>query len=387
MKDHAILRGLCLLQVVEPCKDGVFIHVDGLIRYLVSRDVPVHLAYSSVRSSDHLPRLVEFIRGAGGGVVDLTVSNGPGWRDLSAIRKLSGLIQSSGANVVHAHSSKAGGLARLLRMSRFCPPVVYTPNAYFGMHGSPNWSTRMFWAIERVLARCSMTINVSHDEAAFGQQRFGVRPDRQTVIPNAVDIHRYHPPSEEERICARSLFQLENDSIVLGVMARDSEQKDLGTLYRAFAAVAARQPKLRMLHVGQGNMDSLIAELGIAKRVSRVEYLADTTSFYHSIDALALSSLFEGLSIAALESLASGLPLILTYAPGNRDFFRLGLSHIWSAPVRDVTRFGAAIHSWLLDRSKSRDSNHREIACREFDPEVCYGRILELYKRINRSSD
>ncbi len=165
-------------------------------------------------------------------------------------------------------------------------------------------------------------------------------------------------------------------------MARDSVQKDLPTLYRAFAIATRAHPELRLLHVGLGQMEPLIRELGISDRVVRVEYLADTTPFYQACDALGMSSLFEGHSIAVLEALSSGLPLILSDAPGNRGFFKLGLSHIWNAPVKDVARFAEAIVQWIEDRPAHRPSNHREIAVREFSPESCYGRILELYQRL-----
>jgi glycosyltransferase involved in cell wall biosynthesis len=163
-------------------------------------------------------------------------------------------------------------------------------------------------------------------------------------------------------------------------MARASKQKDLETLYRAFAIVVRETPDLYLLHVGHGDMSELLGELEIADRVIRVDYLADTSAFYHAIDVLALSSLYEGLSFAILEALAAGLPLVITDVPGNRDFLRLKLSHIWSSPAQDVGAFSRAIKGWLIDRATRRPSNHRELACKKFSFDVCYGRILELYE-------
>jgi hypothetical protein len=66
-----------VLTVVEPGVGGVFRHVEGLCRFLFSRGVTVHLAYSSLRGSEALGELIEAVRGRGGQTLDLRVGNAP----------------------------------------------------------------------------------------------------------------------------------------------------------------------------------------------------------------------------------------------------------------------------------------------------------------------
>ncbi len=103
-----------VLQVVEPGVDGVFRHVEGLVDYLHARDVSVDLAFSSRRGSDRLTRLVERVRERGGEALDLQVGNAPEPGDLAAVLSLVRAIRRRKPSVIHAHSSKAGALVRML---------------------------------------------------------------------------------------------------------------------------------------------------------------------------------------------------------------------------------------------------------------------------------
>ena len=73
-----------VLQVVEPGVDGVFRHVEGLTRFLSGHGVQVSLAYSDVRGSQGLRRLVDEVRLSGGKTLNLAVGNKPSLIDVFA---------------------------------------------------------------------------------------------------------------------------------------------------------------------------------------------------------------------------------------------------------------------------------------------------------------
>ena len=372
-----------VLQVVEPGKDGVFRHVEGLCDYLLTRgDVRVSLAYSDVRASDRLPLLVGRIRAAGSEAVNLRVSNVPQPADLLAYFRLLRLCWRERPDIIHAHSSKAGALARLLRFGGVRVPIIYTPNAYFGMGARKTVLAGLFDVAEHLLSRIGYTINVSSDEAEFARTRIGIPSRRQFLIYNAIDTRAFHRPSHEEKARARKQFGLPEHALVLGCVARDSFQKNLQLLYRAAAAIMTRREDVWLLHVGEGDMTALTDELGLAARVIRVSYLSDTTPFFHAIDAFAMSSRYEGLSFAIIEALGSDRPVIITNVPGNREFLTLGLSHVWSAPNEDLPGFTAAIQSWIDDLPAKRPCNHQNIASTLFSYDACYGAIRRTYDRL-----
>ena len=93
-----------VLTVSEPGLDGVFRHVEALVHYLVQQGVEVDLAWSSVRPSDELFALVDFVRDHGGHDVDLAVGPRPGPRDGLALARLWALAGRRQPDIVHGLS-------------------------------------------------------------------------------------------------------------------------------------------------------------------------------------------------------------------------------------------------------------------------------------------
>ncbi len=377
-----------VLQVVEPGVDGVFRHVEGLTRFLAARGIGVSLAYSDVRGSDGLRRLVSEVVASGGRTLNLAVGNKPSLADVFAALKLHRLIQELAPDVLHAHSSKAGGLTRLPFVVARGTPVFYTPHAYYGMAGRSGAGPWMFDRIESVLSRRGTTINISRDEAEFARARLGVPAHRQRVIHNPVRTDKFRPASAEEKQAAQAALGLPAGAIAIGTVGRMCFQKDPETLYRALGPLLRRRPELHLLHLGEGELHEdlkrLCAAMMIERQVHFCGYAEDPLGFYHALDALAMTSRYEaGWPIVILEALACGLPIVSSRAPGTADIGKAGLSHCWTARAGDVAGFEVAFNALLEDHPRARPNNHRQIVLSRFSPEACYGAVLGEYREAS----
>lgn len=374
-----------VLHVVEPGRDGVFCHVESLALSLLRRGNQVSLGFSSVRGSERMKDLTNVIKLSGGYVMDLCVGNAPQPGDARALARLISLVRQSAPDIIHCHSSKAGIIGRVAGIL-MSVPTVYTPNAYYGMGGKRGVCTLLFNRLERFFASFGHTINVSEDEAAFARERLGVKWSQQTVIPNAINTESFKPASDEHKSELRCKEGLPVDSIVFGSLGRLSHQKDPLTLYRAFEIIAHKYPTVYLSHLGTGELErecmDWIRNSGLHKRIVRTDCSPETSDYYRGLDVFVMSSRYEGLSIAVLEALASDLPLVLTDVPGNRDFFSLGLSHVWTAPPESPDLLAAAMEACLLDLKHSRTRNHRAVALEKFSEEACYGKIINLYQEV-----
>ncbi|WP_397380511.1 glycosyltransferase [Prosthecobacter sp.] len=374
-----------ILLVTEPGVDGVFRHVEALASFLMERGHRIHLAYSDVRGSDRLTQLVAKVSAAGGKTVNLAVSNAPGPGDVAALLKLRRLVTEARPDVIHAHSSKAGALARALVCLGVRQPVFYTPHAYYGLSGKGGMKSRVFNAIETVLGRIGTTINLSEGERAFARDSLKIPQARLRLIANPVDCVRFRPADAAKRKEIRAALGVPEDAILLGSVGRLAFQKDPPTLYRAFAKACQKRPELWLYHLGEGELSAecaaLADQLGIRSRIVRQTYLSEPLSFYQALDGMILTSRYEGLSFAVLEALACDLPVILSQVPGNNDFTAMGLSHCWSAGKEDVDGFAEVIGQWAQDCGLGRASNHREIAESRFSQEACFGAIVREYEQ------
>ena len=317
--------------------------------------------------------------------MNLQVKNTPQFQDISACIRLLDLVRRTTPDVIHCHSSKAGILGRVAGFSAGIP-VAYTPNAYYGMRNRKGGLTLFFNFLERVFANWGHTVNVSHDEARFAREILHVPPHRQSIIPNGVDTTRFKPADLPAKLSARKRFGLPEEAFIIGTLGRLSFQKDPLTLLEAFARIAGNKSDVFLAHLGTGNLaptfDARLSDLGLTSRYKRIDYLSEPSAFYHTLDLFTLSSRYEGLSIAVLEAMASGLPLVLTDSPGNRDFFGLGLSHLTTAPPENPLALAEAFKHAMDSIQIANATNHREIAIRNFSEELCFGRILDLYNLL-----
>ncbi len=378
-----------ILQVFEPGVDGVFRHVEGLVEFLLNQeDWRVGIAYSSVRSSDGLLQLVDRVQAAGGPTLDLKIGNAPGLYDFQALHRLRSLMKSFRPDVVHAHSSKAGGLARLPFVLPKTP-TFYTPHAYFGMGPRKGFKSHVFNVIERILAPHAITLHVSQEEADFAKDTLRLPNRFETPITNGVDVARFRPPKNlDEKHQAKQTFGIPSDAWVIGSIGRLSFQKDPESLTQAFAIFRKRFPDrpLRLLHACSGSpneftaIQSLASTLGIASDVVYPGYRKEPQAFFHAMDAFCLTSRYEGMPLTAIEAIASGLPLVLTDAPGLHCFGtpQFQLNQIYYGEKENAISIANAMAECL--QHTEFENNHRLMAVKHFSNEQCHARIMAFYK-------
>ena len=377
---------LRVLLVVEPGVDGVFRHVEQLSRFLLARpDVETHLAYSSVRGSPELHALVRLFERHDARTLDLRTSNAPRAGDLWAFVQLRRLAAAVQPDVIHAHSSKAGVLARALAWTGIRARYFYTPNAYYQMYGPLDLKKRFFMAVERWFARTGTTLHVSRSEADYGRRMLGLLPEKQRSIPSGVDCERFRPATDPaEKAALRSRFGLPPEAWVLGTVARYSDQKDPLTLYRAVLELLSSMPGVYFAHAGKGELVPAVTELlraappTVRARILQLESCDDLPGFYRMLDVFVLPSRYEGFALALLEAVASGLALILSDCPGNTDLKGLGLDDLlWTVPG-DVAGLAAQMRARVLRGPCA--SNHRQTALKHFQRDVGYREVLRLYR-------
>lgn len=135
-----------------------------------------------------------------------------------------------------------------------------------------------------------------------------------TDIPNAVDAGFFCPGDSD----FRTRTGISRDETMFLYVARFQDFKNHGLLLKAFAAFLREQPRARLVLVGEGPLQRRFvqeaAALGISDKVlfmGKVSY-SELPDIYRAADIKVISSDFESFCFAALEAMASGLPIITT---------------------------------------------------------------------------
>ena len=146
-----------------------------------------------------------------------------GASDLKAIKAVRKLIRKYNPDIVYAHSSKAGAIARVadIGLKNHC---VYNPHGWaFNMRCSAR-KKAMYTAIERVAAPfCDKIICISDAEKRSALDRRICREDKLQVIFNGVDIEAYE--NGVHGAVTRKDLNIQEDAFVVGMVGRMSPQK------------------------------------------------------------------------------------------------------------------------------------------------------------------
>ena len=258
--------------------------------------------------------------------------------DLVAVQQLRGLL--GGADVVHAHGLRAGGLAvlalRTLRAPR--PPLVVTLHNALLAGGAVALAYR---ALERLVARgAAVVLGVSAD-LEQRMRELGARRVAHAVVPAPVLDRSMH-----DRSTIRSAVGADGQLVV--TVGRLAEQKGLPVLLDAAGLLTRRSPAPLFVVAGDGPMEEAlqrrIADEGLPVRlIGRRDDVADLLA---AADVVVVPSSWEGQPLVVQEALRAGAPLVATAVGGIPAL--VGDAAVL-VPYADATALAAAVAALLDD--------------------------------------
>ena len=234
------------------------------------------------------------------------------------------------------------------------------------------WRIKMIgWSMRLLYPLADIRLCVSRDVAADLAAISGLKPDLFEAVYNPVPVRTGKPTAEVEAQWKG------RGRRILSVGALKA-QKNHALLLRAFAILYKRKPA-NLIILGKGecrpSLEQMIVELGIGDAVSMPGFALDSTPYYASADAFALSSDFEGFANVLVEAMAAGLPIVSTDCrSGPREVLDEG-KYGWLVPVGDAEALAVAMEQALADPP---DRELLMIRAQEFRPEIAVERYLEL---------
>jgi glycosyltransferase involved in cell wall biosynthesis len=167
-------------------------------------------------------------------------------------------------------------------------------------------------------------------------QRRKVCARRTEVIYNGVDLEHWKAGSSDAAIALRKVLGFSETDLVVGMSAVLRPEKNPLQLVDAIALARRRGIAARALLIGDGPMRPAIeahaARLGLARDVVITGFQQDVRPLLAACDALALCSHSEAFSLAALEALALGRPVVHAQVGGAAEMIEPGRNGYLFAP-------------------------------------------------------
>jgi glycosyltransferase involved in cell wall biosynthesis len=289
--------------------------------------------------------------------------------DLGAARELRRLFAEHRPDVVHAHSSKAGVLARAAAKAAGVKAVFYTPHGYGFLQKDRSPSARFFYkTVEKAAALLGTTIACAPGEAAAAAVLAGGRP-----------VHT---------VCDAYLGEfreaLPHDGLVVGSCGRLAYARDPDAWILLAQRLTDSRNGLRCVWIGGGEDEErirgLLVNMNLQGRAELTGWLAasEARERLRSLDLFVHYSRWDALPNAVLEAMAAGLPVVASDNSGNRD-----------AVVDGVTGFIVKSEVELLERCQQLIDDKplrlklgaagRERVAREFSLERMIAGLSRLY--------
>ena len=294
------------------------------------------------------------------------------WTDLRALREIRSALAELRPELIAAHSSKAGILARVAARS-IRVPVVFTVHGWAFTPGVPPLEAALYRRVERMVGPlASRIITVSEYDRRLGLEARIAPPDRLVTVHNGMPDVAAELRADPSRTPAR-----------LVMVARYGAQKDHPTLLRALTSLRHLPWELDLVGDGpaRGETEALALELGLRERVHFLGQRKDVDRLLAGAQVSLLITNWEGFPLSILEAMRAGLPVVASDVGGVAESVRDGETG-FLVPRGDVEALRDRIERLLTDPALRvrLGGSGRERFIRDFTLDVSVARTLAVYR-------
>jgi glycosyltransferase involved in cell wall biosynthesis len=321
--------------IVRPSKGGAFIHVRQLCAALTERGHDVFLVGPHAERRSEVQATVVPI------AIGRPISPGP---DLRAVVAFARHVRQVRPDIVHAHGSKAGVVARVGRAAFPGTPLVFTPHLYaFDNYFARPAQRRAYLAIERALApAATRVIGVCESERRLAAQ---IGPANRTrTVHNGVEpvsLQTVHPV----------LSELRAEGPVISTVAELRESKGVLTLIEAMRRLHDDMPDVRLAIAGDGVerplVEARVRELGLENVIRLLGATRGPDAVLAGSDAFVNPAYAEAFPYTVIEAMSAGLPVVATDVGGTREALEGGAGIL--VPPKDPVALALALRELLAD--------------------------------------
>jgi glycosyltransferase involved in cell wall biosynthesis len=295
--------------------------------------------------------------------------------DLAAAFKIQSLNKEFDFDLIHAHSSRALGIAWLASALFSLPPHIETRRLETTV--AHNLLGKKKYASAKAHIANSETVKE-------GLLESGIPGETIIVIPSGIDLQRIQNTPPDWQLIQS--LGLDPARPIIGNVGALSPQKDQRTFIRSAALVHEAHPQAQFVIAGEGELreylTELITELELEETVVLAGFQQNIFGLMKTFDIFVLTSLYEGLCGTILQAMACEIPVVSSPVKGSRQILFDGDTCLIAA-MEDPGDFAEKI-AHLLDSPDLQErltDGGREIAP-QYDYAGLSQRTYELYREV-----
>ncbi len=246
-------------------------------------------------------------------------------QNIKAYWQLKKLLKKEQISVIHCHNPMGGVLGRLAAMHQRKVFTIYTAHGFHFYDGAPMINWLLYFTAERLLAKCTDCLITINREDYIRAGRFHLRKGGLVEkIPGVgVQTERFANKTGIREQVRQELGIGEDIFFILSV-GELNQNKNHAVILKALSMIEDEHIYYGIC--GRGYMEEELrktaSELGLAERVFLFGFRNDIPRILSAADCFTFPSKREGLGIAALEAMATGIPLITSDCRGTREYMK-----------------------------------------------------------------
>ena len=273
--------------------------------------------------------------------------------NLKAYSQLKALIDEEKFDLIHCHTPVGGILTRLAAIAsrkKNKTKVIYTAHGFHFFKGAPVINWLIYFTAEKLCSYFTDTL-ITINKEDFNNAENKLNAKKVCYVPGVgVDTaFFYENAGKREELLGE--ISADKDSVILLSVGELSDRKNHSVSIKALSQI--RNDNVHLVIAGTGEKReeflSLAKDLGVNGRVHLLGFRTDIPALLKSADIFLFPSVQEGLPVALMEAMSSGLPVICSEIRGNTDLIDESCGIL--CPATDVDAFKTAIEKLIADEA------------------------------------
>ena len=312
-------------------------------------------------------------------------------KDILALFEIYGFIKKNRIQIVHTHSSKAGILGRLAARLAKTPIIIHTVHGWSFNDYQPGGIRHLYVFLEKICAVfTSKIIVVSKFDQHQGLKNLIGCKNQYVLIRYGLDVRGFKDRGRRDE--ARKAWGLSAMDLAVGMVACFKPQKAPLDFIELASLVKRDFPNTKFVLVGDGQLRKRIVarikQLNLEGQVILTGWRKDIGLILSGLDALMLTSLWEGFPIVVLEAMAAGVALVATDTGGIAEVVINGQTGYLVAP-HDIFSMQKRLGE-LLGSAQKRDEfvgrSREAISAEEFLLSRMFENTTQIYSTLLEKS-